>query len=466
MTFDLAAAPPIPGPAIDQAKQRLRAEEISGIAFSFKARLVALAAIMAWLLVSVIRPEMLLVYFVAVLIGAGNGWIVYLARGTNWVASAHFLGLVLDMVLICVVQLYPGDHEAGDWALHLWLRRGLLLYFMFYIALNALSYSPLVVLCAGAVATVGQFACFAWVVTIVDGGMETLRRALEPHALTPVSFFSNQVVMLWITCCLMAAAVWRARRHVTRSVEAERDRANLARYFSPNLVDRLAVADRTFETGRQQMATVLFVDIVGFTRLVEGLPPATAVALLRAFHKRMAAAVFHHNGTLDKFIGDGLMATFGTPEPLPGDAARALACAVEMVDVVDAWNRERRRRFYPEVEIAVGLQLGMVMMGTIGSPDRLEFTVMGDTVNIASRLERLTREHAAVIMAGDELVQAARRAGVAQSVLGRFERMGEVRVPGRQAPIGVWIVRRTPSVSALSQTPRADAKVAPAASSH
>ena len=442
-------------PLAAQWRARFRAEMVSGIAFAFKARLLAILAIGVWLSISLWNHQLLPFYMAALLLAAASGLIVWLARATRWVASAHFLGLILDVGLICGVLLYPQPgHDAGEWALMLWLRRGIFLYITIYVALNALTYSPAMVLISGFVATVGIVASYAYVVGAVDGGMATLQRALGPHLMTPTQFVSNQLVLLLIACGLIAAAVWRARRHVMRSVEAARERSNLARYFSPNLVDRLADADRSFEDGRAQVAAVLFVDIVGFTRLMEGQPPDGTVAMLRAFHKRMAATVFQHQGTLDKFIGDGLMATFGTPETAADDAIRALHCALGMVDAVTAWNRQRHERRLPPVRIAVGVHIGPVMLGTIGSPERLEFTVMGDTVNIASRLERLTREHDAVVMASDDLLQAARAAGASKALLRPFTEMGAVQVPGREAPVAVWKVPRAgntePGAPALS----------------
>jgi adenylate cyclase len=420
------------------------AEQVSGIAFGFKARLVALVAIAAWLLLSIPEHELLPLYLFALLLTALSGWIVYLARAKPWVRSAHYLGLVLDVTVLCAVLLVPASGDAGEWALHTWLRRVLFVYLMVYVALNALTYSPVMVLVSGAVALVGLVASYAGVVSIVPGGMETLRRALEPHGVSPAQFFSNQVVVLTIACCLIAAAVWRARRHVLRSVEAERARGNLARYFSPNLVDRLADADRRFEAGQARRAVVLFVDIVGFTRLVEGLPPDRTVALLRAFHKRMVRHVFAHHGTLDKFIGDGLMATFGTPEPRTDDVRRAIACALDMVAAIETWNAERVVRGYPPIDIAIGLHVGVVVLGTIGSPERLEFTVVGDTVNIASRLERLTRAHDAVVLTSGEVIAQAQQAGLPPADLARFVAIGAVTVPGRDGQIDAWALRRTP----------------------
>ena len=180
---------------------------------------------------------------------------------------------------------------------------------------------------------------------------------------------------------------------------------------------------------------MLFADVQGFTALAEGLSPQGTMDLLRGFHARMAEAVFRHQGTLDKFIGDGLMATFGTPEPGPDDAARALACARDMLATLDAWNRERAAAGEPPLAVGIGLHLGPVTTGDIGGAARFEFAVIGDTVNVASRLERLTRELGTSLALSDSLVRQA----VAQGAqVGDLRPLGPRPLRGRREPILVW----------------------------
>src|SRR5690606_40124645 len=125
------------------------------------------------------------------------------------------------------------------------------------------------------------------------------------------------------------------RSRVLRQVAAESARSNLARYFSPNLVDRLAIADRPFDDQRSQYVAVLFVDIIDFTATAEDMEPERVIALLRSFHRRMCRVIFDHGGTLDKYIGDAVMATFGTPQPGHGDASAALRCARAMLREIE-----------------------------------------------------------------------------------------------------------------------------------
>ena len=171
---------------------------------------------------------------------------------------------------------------------------------------------------------------------------------------------------------------------------AERERANLARYFSPNVVEQLSHNDEPLKKISTQEIAVMFVDIVGFTSYAAARDPEEVIGTLREFHGLMEAEIFRHSGTLDKYLGDGLMATFGTPVVGARDASDALACARAMCVVLDQWNAERRQAGEPEIHAGIGIHFGEAVQGDIGA-NRLEYAVIGTAVNIASRLEAMTR---------------------------------------------------------------------------
>lgn len=162
------------------------------------------------------------------------------------------------------------------------------------------------------------------------------------------------------------------------------------------------------------------------------------IALLRGFHGRMEAVVFAHDGTLDKYIGDAVMATFGTPQTGARDASNALACARAMAAALDQWNGERMAAGEAPVRASIGLQYGPVVLGDIGGAQRLEFAVIGDTVNVASRLEHLTRSLDAKIVAGGDLVAAVRHEGGGEALLDGLSKRPGQEIPGRDSAITIW----------------------------
>jgi adenylate cyclase len=250
----------------------------------------------------------------------------------------------------------------------------------------------------------------------------------------------QDVIVLLLVTGILAAGVWRGRQLVLRQAVAARERANLARYFAPTMVDRLAQTDRPLGPVRAQPVAVLFADIAGFTRLAERESPERVIALLRGFHARLEAAVFEHDGTLDKYLGDGVMATFGTPDAGPDDAANALAAARAMLAAIDAWNRGRATQGEPPVRLSIGVHYGEVVVGDVGSTRRLEFAVIGDVVNVASRLEEVSRQLATRLVVSDALIEAARAGGRAPALAG-LERAAPQALRGRTAPVALWVLR-------------------------
>src|SRR6266699_1534717 len=224
---------------------------------------------------------------------------------------------------------------------------------------------------------------------------------------------------------------------------AERARTKLSRYFSPNLVALLADRDEPLGAVRRQTVAVLFVDIVGFTRMAEHMRPEAVVMMLRQFHERMTAQIFACGGTVEKYIGDEIFAVFGLPDASPEDAANALKCAEMMITALADWNIQRKEQDEQPLAIGIGLNYGPAGIGDVGTEHSLSFTVIGDTVNTASRMQGLTRSLATPIVVGDPLVEAVKQTspGTAAELLGSLEDIGEQNLRGRNAAIRAWIRR-------------------------
>jgi adenylate cyclase len=266
------------------------------------------------------------------------------------------------------------------------------------------------------------------------GDLENIRTAMNLGAFDfvtkPIDFDD-----LKTTIAKTVEAIAERRQLLQERNSAVLARSNLSRYFPPNIVDKLAETDNPFAEAREQQVAVLFVDIIGFTKYCATTTPERAFRALRTFLDTMAQIVFQHDGTLDKFVGDGLMATFGTPEQGSADAADAIRCAYAMEAANEVMNRQGGRDAVA-FDVAIGVHWGPVFLGNVGSEHRMEFAVVGDTVNVASRLEAAARELGCNIVVSDLALQTALWQGLEQpeDLIDR----GDIEIRGRDQKLHVW----------------------------
>lgn len=427
------------------------AEVERGLGIAARVRLLALAVIALWIAYENPWPEFLYLYPYLGLF-ALLGYLPLVARRNGRpVAWVRALCPLLDTTLFTLLVMLPNPLEPNVIPPQLRLRFGNEIYLFVFVVASAFTYSPRLVLWSGACAALAwSAATFAVVLrpeTIVSLPSHELHADPVWHVIDPRRVFLNvwgrQVIVFLLASGALAVLVQRARLLVERQAAAERERANLSRYFSPNLVDQLARTDQPLGPTRQQVVAVLFADVVGFTRMAESLAPPAVIALLRELHGRMQDVVFAHRGTVDKYIGDAMMATFGTPLAGAHDATDALAAGLALRDAVAAWNAARAARGEDPVRIGVGVHHGPVVLGDIGGASRLEFAVLGDTVNVASRLEHASRALGVTIVASAALVQAARAEATPalDALLACLTPGPPQNLPGRSEPVPIWMAR-------------------------
>src|SRR4051794_6874101 len=212
--------------------------------------------------------------------------------------------------------------------------------------------------------------------------------ALYADRLDPFAAFKpDDLELISAVAAQTAIAVENARAH-ERLAREEVARANYSRFLPEYVVKQMLENPESFKLGGvSQTITILFADIRGFTRISEHAPPEKIVSLLNRYFSAMTEIIFAHGGTLDKYLGDGLMALFGAPTTTPDDASNALNAAVAMQRRLLGINRELHDEGFAEIGVGMGLHTGEVVVGYIGSERRSEYTAIGDAVNTASRLE-------------------------------------------------------------------------------
>lgn len=212
--------------------------------------------------------------------------------------------------------------------------------------------------------------------------------ALYADRLDPFAVFTrDDLELISAIAAQTAVAVENARTH-ERLAREEVVRASYGRFVPEYVVNQMLENPESFQLGgANQFITVLFADIRGFTSLAEHARPEQVVHLLNRYFTAMTEIIFAHDGTLDKYLGDGLMALFGAPQATPQDAANAVAAAVQMQRRMLVFNEELRTEGIEQIKIGVGLHTGEATVGYIGSERRSEYTAIGDTVNLAARLE-------------------------------------------------------------------------------
>jgi adenylate cyclase len=433
------------------ARARLEAafarEERRGLMLAAAARSIAVVVIIGW--VAVTNPERGAAHawvlgFATLFLLTGLAQFVLYARGAAPLAPYVFV--LADALALAAYVVLPNPYATVSIPAAMPLRYANFLFFFLLVMQAAFSFRPRLLLWTGVCGAGAWTLAFQWVVTRPDTITDPatgrdlttlLTTYFNPHFASTLKY-QNEVLVFLLVSGGLALLVRRSRSLVAERAEAERARGNLARYFSPKVVDELAERDEPLGRVRRQAVGALFADLVGFTTLAEDMTPEEVMALLRAFHGRIEDEVFRHGGCLEKFIGDALLATFGVPDVGPRDATDALACTRGMQAALAAWNREREAAGLSPLAMGVGLHYGQVVLGDIGSERSMAFATVGDTINVTSRLQSLTRELDASLVASEAFVSAVEREGVDVALLGGLKPRGSHALRGRDAPIMLW----------------------------
>ena len=428
------------------AELSLRSEELAAQKTATIARTIALLSVVPLVTYVTPWPSPLMIYLYLAMFAA-LGWGSYLVAKSSWRKNWHLYAFVsADSALMAAVVLLPNPLSPFELPLQFTFRFETFIYFFILLSGLAYAYQPKLVIWGGVSAAV------SWIIGVViylrlpdsiwgrpGPGEDFVAFALQPTYID-LDVRAQEVVVILIVSGLLALSVHRSRKIVQRQARLAQERENLGRYFPRKTAQMLAERSNPFSEPTEHKAAVMFADLVAFTSWSETHGARETITLLRDVHGTLARVVFAHRGTLDKFIGDGIMATFGTPEPSPTDASDALACMVEMQKAFEAWKAKHPDPSVRELRLAIGVHYGPVVIGNVGSDQRLEFAVLGDSVNIASRLETATREVGSHCLASADLITAAEAEAQPNTALylEQLRDEGALEVKGRTGKIQVF----------------------------
>jgi adenylate cyclase len=336
-------------------------------------------------------------------------WLAWQRRLRAWFLA---LSVVVDIsVLMVTIWSFYLQYQQPP---PLYLKAPTMLYAFILIALRTLRLEPWLVMVAGVTASAGWLALVAYAV-LAEGGAQ-ITHDFATYAMSYQVLLGaevDKVVSLMMVTVILTIGLMRARKLLFRAVTDQVAASELSRFFAPEVAGRIRASDIALEPGQAELreAAILMVDLRGFTPLTHRLAPREVMALLSEYQSRVVGAVTRHGGSIDKFLGDGILASFGATQPSASCAADALRALDELLQATAAWAEERRSAGQPAPRVGAAVATGPVMFGTIGDRSRLEYTVIGDPVNLAAKLEKHTKEERVRALCTAEAYQLASSQG-------------------------------------------------------
>jgi adenylate cyclase len=299
------------------------------------------------------------------------------------------IGVVAEMlVLLFVLWAYHLQYEQPP---QFSLKSTQFVYVFVLIGLRALRFEPVWVVISGLTAAIGWLLLVAWSIAQAPGNPITMDyvtslRSIQIH----LGGEFDKVLAVVVVTGMLALALARARHLLESAVSQQRAVADLSLFFDDSVARRItgSEADVMAGQGEQRDAAIVFLDMRGFTEASMRLTPTELIALLGEYQRLAVPIVKRHGGSIDKFMGDGILASFGAVTPDPAYAANALRCVDAILLAVDDWRAARLAADKPAPDVGAGLATGQVVFGIIGDDKRLEYTVIGDAVNLAAKLEK------------------------------------------------------------------------------
>lgn len=304
------------------------------------------------------------------------------------------ISVVIDITLLMV--LIWSFHLQYQQPASFYLKAPTLLYVFIFIALRALRFEARYVLLAGVVAAAGWGAMILYVVFVDPSDTMVTRNYvtyLTSNAILLGAEFDKIISILLVTG-IIAVALQRAKGLLVQAVAEQTAARELSRFFDPEIAAKIKGSEQEIRAGTGELrdAAILNLDMRGFTKLVGQASADEVIGLLAEYQAQMVPVIQNHGGTIDKFLGDGIMATFGAAVPSTTYAADSLAALDEALGVARDWQAGRAAAGRPCPAVNGAVATGRILFGAVGDENRLEYTVIGDAVNLSAKLEKANKE--------------------------------------------------------------------------
>ena len=419
----------------------LRTQEMRGerIVNHIRAAFAGLSALMlagAW---SINTPAASLIFAVQVAVWlafAGGLYLFFQRRPTAYVWWIKYVAITVDLGLLTLSAFGAARNHTG---IIEYFQSFIPLVYVLWNLMSGFRYSVAACFYSAGLTLLFNSLVLAWAVGTAAIPISPIsvygEKAINiADQVMQIVFIAVAGVVAGIIARISRNLVLRAEAESLKRAQLEKEKEQLGKYLSKELVDYvLAEPGRLELGGTRKQVTVMFTDIRNFTPLAESIEPERVVSLLNEYFTDMVDIVFRYGGTLDKYIGDGLMAVFGAPFPVEKGELRAVLVALEMVQALERLNRRIVAQGYASLDIGVGIASGPAISGNIGSTQRMEYTCIGDTVNFAARLEQLNKELGSHI-----IVSPSTYAALAERVPAR--QAPPLRIKGKAQEVGPWLI--------------------------
>ena len=334
----------------------------------------------------------------------------YRVRLPGWFLT---ISVIADMALLMV--LIWSFHRTYQQPPSFYLKAPTLLYVFIFIALRALRFDARYVLLAGGTAIIGWAILMTYAAVLDTDGMSVTRdyiRYMTGNAILLGAEF-DKIITIAVVTLVLAAAVVRARQSLFAAASEGTAKRDLSRFFDANVARQITSGDSQIVAGEGEYrnAAVLMLDIRGFTAMSNSQSAASLIRLLSDYQAHVVPVIQGHGGNIDKFLGDGVMATFGAAVPNDTYSADALRAVDEVLETMTAWNEERVAAGLTPVPVNAAVATGELIFGAVGDDRRLEYTVIGEPVNLAAKLEKHAKAERVRALVTDAAYQTALRQG-------------------------------------------------------